>query len=184
MPDRRTQGAETRQPKGNGALVCLGEIVGAHGVRGALKVRSFAAEPTDIAAYGTLCDASGERQFALNLEGAAGGALIVRVAGVETRDAAEALAGISLYVPRTALPEPEPESFYHVDLIGLEARDAAGLTLGRVRAVLALPAGDVIEIEQSDGGELLVPFSREAVPTIDLAAGMIVVEPLREVLAR
>jgi 16S rRNA processing protein RimM len=158
--------------------------VGPHGVKGALRVKSFAAVAADLAAYGALTDERGKRRFALELIGETRGAVIVRIEGIDDRDAAEALRGMRLFVRRSALPEPEPESFYQVDLIGLRAVDVSGRTVGEVRAVHDLPSSAVIEIATDDGGELLVPFTRHVVPSIDLAHRLMVVDPPQEVMAR
>ncbi|MGD9537354.1 MAG: ribosome maturation factor RimM [Alphaproteobacteria bacterium] len=174
------QRATDRMPAA-GRLVCLGEIVGPHGVRGAVRVKSFAATPGGLAAYGALSDASGRRKFELRLIGESRGALIAQIEGVDDRDAAEALRGTRLYVGRDALPAPEPDDFYHVDLIGLRVVDTRGEAIGRVRDVLDLPAGAVLEIEREDGDELLLPFTRAAVPTVDLDAGLMVVDLPAEV---
>lgn len=164
-------------------LVCLGEIVGAHGVKGALRVKSYAAVPTDLASYGPLTDAKGERPFTLSVVGETRGAVIARIEGITDRDAAEALKGTRLHVPREALPEPGADSYYHVDLIGLEAVDVNGSAVGRVAAVHDLPAGDVLEIRQDGGGELMLPFTRAVVPRVDIRARRLVVDPPGEVEA-
>ncbi len=172
----------TRKPAAG--LVCLGEVLGPHGVKGAVRVKSFAAAPADLVAYGALVDASGTRRFALTLIGESRGALIARFEGVDDRDGVEALRGLRLYVPRRAMPAPEPESYYQTDLIGLRVIDKAGQAIGTVRAVLDLPAGAVIEIARADGGELLLAFTDATVPSIDLEAGLMVVDPPEEVEAR
>ena len=173
---------ETGSPATND-LVCLGEVAGAHGVKGAVRIRSYAAVPADLASYGPLFDAHGERRFAVKVIGETRGALIVRIVGIDDRDAAEALKGTRLHVRRDALPEPEPESYYHVDLIGLEAVDVNGAAVGRVAAVHDLPAGDVLEIRQEGGGELMLPFTRAVVPAVDLRARRLVIDPPGEVEA-
>jgi 16S rRNA processing protein RimM len=164
-------------------LVCLGAIVGPHGVGGAVRVRSFTAVPSDLVRYGALSDAAGGRRLVLHLTGESRGLLIARVEGVTDRDGAASLRGLRLHVARAALPEPEPESFYHVDLIGLAAVDRAGAEIGRVAAVHDLPAGDVLEIARHDGGELLLPFTRAVVPAVEPRAGRIVIDPPCEVEA-
>ena len=146
-------------------------------------MKSFAATPADLAAYGPLSDASGERHFVLRVVGESRGAQIAHIEGIEDREAAETLKGLRLHVRRGALPEPGPDSFYHVDLIGLEAVDLKGAEIGRVAAVLDLPAGDVLEIAQRGGGELLLPFTRAVVPSVDLRARRLVVDPPDEVEA-
>ena len=88
--------------------------------------------------------------------------LVARVAGVSTRDAAEALKGVEIFARRDQLPPPNEDEFYYDDLVGLEAVDAAGAPLGRVIALMNHGAGDVLEIAPVDGGEtLLLPFSKE-----------------------
>jgi len=170
-----------KRDKPDQARICLGAVAGAHGVRGALRVKSFTAEPTDIAAYGPLTDEAGSREFTLRIVGETRGQLVIKVDGIEDRDAAEALKGTRLYVARAALPEPEADEFYHADLIGLAAEDAAREALGIVRAVHDHGAGVLLEIHAQDGAELLVPFTREAVPEIDIEGRRIVVVPPEEV---
>ena len=155
--------------------VLMGAIAGAHGVRGLVRVKSFAAEPKAIASYGPLEDARG-RRMALTLKGGADDLLIAEVEGVTDRDAAERLKGTELYVPRDALPAPEAEEFYHADLVGLEVRLADGSIFGTVSAVHDYGAGDLLEIAR-DGGDVMVPFTRAAVPVVDIAGGFIVLDP-------
>jgi 16S rRNA processing protein RimM len=163
--------------------VCLGKVVGAHGVKGLVRVRAFTERPEAVAEYGALQDEQG-RRLILEAVGRAKGAVLARIEGVDDRDQAEALKGARLYVARAALPAiEEAETFYHADLIGLAAQTADGRVLGRVRAVHDFGAGDLLEIaaEPPGGGgareSLLVPFTREAVPKVDLAGGRVVVVP-------
>ena len=100
---------------------------------------------------------------------------------IDDRDAALALRGMRLYVPRRRLPEPEPDEFYHEDLVGLAARDPAGQPLGRVLAVHDFGAGDLLEIETAAGDRLMVPFTRAAMPEVDLAQGFVTVVPAETV---
>jgi 16S rRNA processing protein RimM len=165
--------------------VCLGVMVGAHGVRGLVKVKSFTAEPADVAAYGPVSDESGQRRWHLEVAGPSPGKgddmLLVRIEGVKDRDAAQALHGTRLYVERAALPEPEAEEFYHADLIGLRVEDAGGQVLGTVKAVENHGAGDLLEVEGVDGRVLLLPFTHAVVPLVDIAGGRLVAEPPAEV---
>jgi 16S rRNA processing protein RimM len=152
------------------AKVLLGEIGRPHGVRGLVRVRSFTAEPEGLTAYGPLTDESGARHFALELLSAD----LARIDGVADRDAAARLTGTKLYVPREALPPAEdPEEFYLSDLEGLSAFTEAGAPLGRVRAVEDHGAGAFLVLEGPP--ERLVPFTRAAVPAIDLSARQITV---------
>lgn len=157
--------------------VCVGAFAGAHGVRGAVKLRSFTEDPEAIARYGPLWDESGERSFEIRLEGQSGRLLLARVTGVSDRNAAEALKGVRLHVPRAALPAPEAEEFYVVDLIGLAAERAGVGEFGTVIAVHDFGAGQLLEIGTTEGRSVMIPFTAEAVPTVDPAGGRIVVDP-------
>jgi len=157
--------------------VCLGVVAGAHGVRGAVRLKSFAANPADIACYGPLEDEAGAARFTLRLLGTAKGAVIASLSGISDRDRAEALRGTRLYLPRAALPPPPEDEYYHADLIGLAVRLGDGAPLGEIRAVHDFGAGDTLEIARPDGPSVLVPFTRAAVPVVDVAAGHVVVEP-------
>ena len=153
----------------------LGTIVAPHGVRGLVKVRSFTDNPSDIVSYGPLQDAQG-RNVELRLRGPTKGGLLAAVLGVNDRDAAEAMRGVKLYVPREALPATDDEEeFYYTDLVGLAVETADGTMLGRVKAVHDFGAGDVLEVVFEAGGSELLPFTREMVPVVDLAGGRLVV---------
>jgi len=162
---------------GSGRLVCLGRIAGAWGVKGGVRIRSYTAEPLDIAAYGPLTDETGAGSYRVRAERVAKGMVLAWIDGVADREAAEALKGVRLYVPRERLPETAPDEFYHEDLIGLEARLADGAPLGRVISVQEYGAGDMLEVKLGTGATVLVPFTRAMVPEIDLAAGRVVVDP-------
>jgi 16S rRNA processing protein RimM len=157
--------------------VCVGVVTGAHGVRGAVRLKSFTAEPEDVAGYGPLEDERGERRFALRVLGNAKGVLIAAISGVDDRDRAEALRGLRLYLPRSALPPTEKDEYYHADLIGLDAALRDGTPIGSVRAVHDFGAGDTLEIERAEGQPVMVPFTRAVVPLVDLDAGRLVVDP-------
>jgi 16S rRNA processing protein RimM len=161
----------------------VGVIVGAHGVRGAVRVKPFTAEPASVGAYGPVEDEAGTRRFELRVVGEGKGVVIATMKGVEDRNAAEALRGLRLYVARAALPAPAADEFYHADLIGLEAVTPAGVPLGRVRAVHDFGAGDSLELDLATGGTLLVPFTKAAVPEVDVAVGRLVVDPPEELSA-
>ena len=163
--------------------VCVGVVTGAHGVRGLVRVKSFTAEPKDIARYGPLADEKGEREFSLRLIGNAKGVLIAKIAGIEDRDRADALRGLRLYLRREALPPPAEEEYYHADLIGLRALLPNGETLGEVRAVHDFGAGDTLEIVRPAGPPAMVPFTKAVVPVVDLAAGRLVIDPPPGLLA-
>ena len=166
--------------------VCVGAFAGAQGVRGGVRIKPFTAEPDSVAAYGPVTDESGNRRFELRITGHSRGMPVVKVKGIEDRDAAEALKGTRLYVERSVLPETEENEYYHADLIGLQAQDTDGQQLGAVVAVHEYGAGDILEIERDGGRTDMVPFTLACVPTVDIAGGRIVVDPpagsLEEVL--
>jgi 16S rRNA processing protein RimM len=148
-------------------------------VRGAVRIKTFTDEPAAIASYGALEDESGARSFTLGLIGSAkgDGMVIAKLSGITDRDRAEALRGLRLYLTRAALPATAEDEFYHADLVGLAAALEDGTPLGKVIAVHDFGAGDVIEIEREAGAPVLVPFTRAAVPVVDLVSGMLVINP-------
>ena len=158
--------------------VCVGTIAGAFGVRGEVRLKSFCAEPSDIASYGPLTTEDGSRQFEITLTRPVKSGFAARLSGVPTKEAADALRGTQLYALRAARPSLPDDEFYHADLIGLTALDTGGATLGKVAAVLNHGAGDLLELRGPGlKGSVLVPFTRAAVPTVDLAAGRVIIDP-------
>ena len=158
--------------------ILLGRIGTAHSLKGEVVVQSFAAEPLDLKAYGALTDKTGERTFEIVSLRQAGKGLIARLKGVDDRTTAEALRGTELFVARDNLPAPADGDFYLADLIGLTAATADGAIIGEVIDAPNYGAGDLIEIKPEAGGEtLLIPFTREFAPSIDIAGGRILVVP-------
>lgn len=158
--------------------VLIGVVVGVQGVRGQVRIKSFAARPEDVGAYGPLQDKSGKRRFEIKAEGFARGAVIARIAGVTDRDAAEALRGVELHVDRAALPATAADEYYQADLIGLVAEDKAGGALGVVRNVVEYGAGPLLEIERPGMKKtVLVPFTKAVLVQVDLAGGRLVLDP-------
>jgi 16S rRNA processing protein RimM len=158
--------------------VLLGEIGRPQGLQGEVRIRSFTAEPGAIADYGPLEDEAGTRAFEIESLRVTAKALTARLKGVESRDQAEALTGTKLYVPRSRLPEREEDEWYHSDLIGLAALNADGAAIGTVIAVHNFGAGDLLEIGPPGGGAtVLMPFTRETVPEVDVEGGWLRVAP-------
>ena len=158
-----------------GRSICIARIGAPHGVRGAVRLWSFAAQPENVADYGALSDIDGKRVFVIASLREAKDHLVVTFDDVTTREAAEALNGVELYVSRDALPPADDGEYYHADLIGLIAIDESGAALGRVVAIHNFGAGDIIEIAPPSGPTLLLPFTDAVVPTVDVAAGHVVV---------
>ena len=158
--------------------VRLGVIVGAHGLKGEVRILSHTARPEEVGGYGPLEDAAGRRKFTIEVRGRGKGTVIGRIAGVEDRAAAETLKGTELFVARAALKAPAADEFYHADLIGLEARLGSGDRLGRVACVHNFGAGDVLEVEPAGkGATIMVPFTKESVPVVDTDEGFVVLVP-------
>lgn len=164
--------------------VCLGVVVGVHGVQGAVKVKAFTQDPAAVGAYGPVEDEAGQRRFRLKVTGAAKGVVIATLEGVRDRNAAEAMKGIRLYVPRERLPQPDDDEFYLSDLIGLRVELAGGEAFGTVRTVYDFGAGDVLEVARPDGRLEMLPFTKACVPVVDVAGGRLVVAPPDEIEAR
>ncbi|MDO8290942.1 MAG: ribosome maturation factor RimM [Parvibaculum sp.] len=160
--------------------VCLGVIVGAQGVRGAVRVKPFTEDPMAVGDYGPVETKDGARRFKIEATGVAKGVVICKLQGITDRDVAEAMRGTELYVDREALPDvdEDEEGYYHADLIGLEARGPDGTLYGRVLSVQNFGAGDLLEIARpEDGHTVLVPFTDDNVPLVDLEAQCLTLDP-------
>jgi 16S rRNA processing protein RimM len=163
------------------AKVCVARIGAAHGVRGAVKLWTFTDDPFAVKDYGPLSTKDGTRQFELTSAREARDHLVATFKGVATRDEAERLNGIELYIPREKLPATADDEYYHADLIGLAAVTTADEPLGRVIAIHNFGAGDIIEIAPPAGATMLLPFSNAVVPTVDIAGGRVVIELPKEI---
>ena len=163
------------------APICVARIGAAHGVRGAVKLWTFTEDPLAVRDYGPLMTKDGARQFELAQVREAKDHLVATFKGVATREDAERLNGIELYIAREKLPETDDDEYYHADLIGLAAVNTADEPLGRVAAIHNFGAGDIIEIAPPHGPTLLLPFTNAVVPTVDLKGGRVVIELPREI---
>lgn len=165
---------ETEEPK-----LCVAAIAGAYGVKGEVRLKTFTEDPLAVAAYGPLETEDGRARFEVRQARPGKDGAIVRLTGVPTREAAEALKGTRLYVDRTVLPEPEDEEdFYHADLIGLEIRLENGEAIGTVRGVFDFGAGDLLEVLPIRGTQtIMVPFTKEIVPSVKLKEGYALLNP-------
>ncbi len=158
-------------------LICVGAIMGAFGVHGEVRLKSFTADPEAIATYAPLLTQDG-RVFKVQLTRQVANGFAARLSDVRSRDDAEALKGTQLFVPRARLPSLPDDEFYHADLVDLEVRDTGGTLLGRVKSVQNHGAGDILEVQAAGkAGTILLPFTLAVVPNVDLTAGRIVVDP-------
>ncbi len=160
-------------------LILLGTIGAAHGIKGEVRITSHTQDPEAIASYGPLSTDRGTLTITIEAARLQKNVLIARLTGIRDRDAAEKLNGISLFVERDKLPEPDDEDdFYHADLIGLDARLDSGVSIGRVIALHNHGAGDLIEVQDElKGDTFLFPFTKSVVPTIRIADGYLVIAP-------
>ena len=163
------------------APICVARIGAAHGVRGAVKLWTFTEDPLAVERYGRLMTKDGAQQFEIANVRAAKDHLVATFKGIATRNDAEKLNGIELYVPREKLPATDDDEYYHADLIGLAAVTAANEPLGRVVAIHNFGAGDIIEIAPPAGATMLLPFTNAVVPTVDIAGGRVVIELPQEI---
>lgn len=165
--------------------VCVGAIAGSFGVKGEVRLKSFCAEPEDVASYGPLVSEDGERSWEIEITRAVKNGFAARLTGVTSKEAADALRGTRLYAPRDKLPDLPDDEYYYADLIGLLVSDTGGEPIGKVKAVLNHGAGDLLEVAGPGmKSPLLLPFTLAVVPTVDLKSGRIVVDPPEEVIAK
>jgi 16S rRNA processing protein RimM len=160
-------------------MILMGVIGKPHGVRGLVKVNAFTSDADALADY-PLSDKTG-RTFSLQWVSGNVAQISEGARKITDRAEAERLTNTELFTPRSALPDAEDDEFYLADLAGLEARDESGKVLGTVSAVHDYGGGTSLEISP---GALLVPFTRIAVPVVDVAAGYVIVAPPDEVIAQ
>ena len=152
--------------------ILLGRILGPHGLKGEVKIKSFTADPLAVASYGAVLASDG-RRFKLERVRLAGDIVIAAIKGIADRNVAETLKGVELSVPREDLPETDDGEFYQADLVGLAVFDQAGDKVGEVAGFQHFGAGDLIEIARDGGGTSFVPFAESMVPDVDLEEGRI-----------
>jgi len=157
-------------------LICVGVITGARGVQGEIKIKSYTAVSGDLFRYGPLFNKDGSQTFKGRQTGQSKDQVLARIKGIEDRTQAEKLKGLELYIPREALPEPDEDEFYYSDLIDMKAELIDGRELGTVQVVHDAGAGPSLEIKSPDG-LVLVPFTKAAVPVVDMEGGKIVIDP-------
>jgi 16S rRNA processing protein RimM len=149
-------------------------VAGPFGVKGEVRITAFTGDPMALVRYRDLKRADGAPALTLVAGRPAKGGLVARAKEADTREQAEALRGVELYIPRDALPAAADDEFYLVDLIGLAARDRSDAVVGSVAAVENFGAGDLLEIAPADSGPTWwLRFTKEAVPEVHVEAGWI-----------
>ncbi len=158
----------------NQRLILVGRVAGAFGVKGEVKITSYTDDPAALVRYRDLMREDGSPGLTLTGGRPHKGALVGRAKEIATREEAEALRGLALYIARDALPAPAEDEFYLADLIGLQVVDPAGAGIGRIKSVQNFGAGDLLEIAPESGPTWWLPFTKEAVPEVRIADGVVV----------
>lgn len=155
----------------------MAEIVGVHGIKGAVKLKVFSEDP-DALAETPLFDSSGKPTFKIARLAPHGNIWLADLDGVKDRTAAERLRGTQLFLAREDLPDiEEKDTYYHTDLVGLTAKHVDGRTLGKVIAVANFGAGDLLDIKPERGNSFYVPFTGAIVPDVNLKTKELTVDP-------
>lgn len=158
--------------------IVIGQLGGAFGVKGEVRLKSFCATPEAIADYGPYSTETGLEIATVILTGQIKNGFSARIDGITTKEEADALRGTALLVARDRLPSLPDDEFYYTDLMGLCVVDTGGTELGHVHAVQNHGATDLLEIRPVGQAEtVLLPFTRANVPTVDLASGRVVIDP-------
>lgn len=189
MVDDATNAATANTPpEKDGRFVCMAVITGPHGVSGALKLKCFADDMSALQSYNPFTTKTGDWEFVINVTAETKGQPVVRIDGIRTREQAEALKGLELYIPHSRLPETGEDEYYHEDLAGLMVISTQGAAIGKVVAVHDFGAGDIIEIEMAGPHKQknknkpakprreLLPFTKQTVKQVDIAAGCLILD--------
>ncbi len=162
-------------------LILVGHVSGAFGVKGEVRFHAYTADPLALTAYGPLLRADGSHALTVLAARPTKDGVIGRVKEIATKEEADALRNLKLYVPRDAFPAPDDDEFYLADLLGLEARDADGVALGTVKTVQNFGADDMLEIAPVAGGQTwYLPFTKACVPDLHLSDGWLLAIPPAE----
>jgi 16S rRNA processing protein RimM len=158
--------------------ICVGALMGAFGVHGDLRLKSFCAEPASIAEFETLTSEDGETEYDLQIVGLIKNGFAAQVAGIKNKEQADDMRGITLWVERAVLPSLPDDEFYHADLIGLKVLNTGGEDIGVVFAVHDHGAGDILELTGPEiKNTIMLPFTKLSVPTVDLSKGIVIIDP-------
>ena len=157
-------------------LICIAAIAGAFGVKGEIRIKSFTDDPAACLTYGPWLNEAGKVILTPARSRPVKGGFAVVAKEVKTREQAESLKSTKLYVPRSVLPETDEDEFYYSDLIGLRVETLDGEDKGRIKAVHDFGGGDVLEIQMRGQKDWYHPFTKEAVPMVDVKGGRVVIE--------
>ena len=155
-------------------LIQVGHVAGAFGVRGEIRITTFTTDPLALVTFKTLLREDGSHGLTLTSGRVAKGSIVAQVREVETRDQAEAMRGLKLFIPRARLPAPDDDEFYVTDLIGLSVVSVTGEAMGRVKALQDFGAGELLEIQPPQGASWYLPFTLANVPEVRIADGVVV----------
>jgi len=158
-------------------LVKVGVIIGAHGIRGEVKIRALLAE-IELLEKAPLLNNNGNELFSVKITGELKDSVIAKISNITDRNSAELLKNTELFASSSILPPADDGEFYHSELIGLEARDESGKKIGTINNILNFGAGDILEIILLNGEELLLPFSEPWVLEINPKASFISISPI------
>ena len=157
-------------------LIVIAVLLGAHGVRGDCRVKSFTEVPKDALGFGALLDANGGVLVTPKKSRPAKDHFVVTPEEMRQKEEWDGMKGTLLHIPRERLPETASNEVYIDELIGVAVFDESSARIGTVKAVHNFGAGDLLEIDPASGGKsVMVPFAEEDVPEVDLSSGRIVV---------
>ncbi len=157
--------------------ICLGVIVGVHGVRGHLKIKAYTDDPAALDRYGPISLDDG-RLLHLKVKSVSPKGTVIAVAQeVTDRNEAEVMRGLELFIKRDALPPTADDEVYHSDLVGLEARDNDGVAIGVIVGLHDFGAGDIIEVKPPSGPTMMLPFAHEYRDEVRLEEGFVTLLP-------
>ncbi|MBO0347139.1 ribosome maturation factor RimM [Roseibium limicola] len=165
--------SEDTQAENKVLMVCIGA---AHGIRGEVRVKPFGDDPLSFTDYGVLTDRSGKRSFEVVRARVQKTVVVTQFKGITTRNQAEELNGLELFITRDQLPQPEEDEFYYSDLAGVGVFDMSGKQLGKVAAVHDFGAGDLLEVRPARGKTFYIPFTKEFVPEVNLSEDRILAD--------
>ena len=156
--------------------IVVGVIAGSFGVKGEIRLKSFCADPGDIANYSPLHTEKGD-EYTVKITRSVKNGFAARLSGIRFKDEADKLKGTKLYADRALLPDLPDDEYYYTDLIGLDVLDTGGAAIGKIASVENHGAGDILDIRGPGIKTLLLPFTRDIVPTVDLTARRVIIDP-------